>query len=862
MRAEKEARSENGAGKRSMPDDVAAVQSQRPSLARTALAVQRAAGNASTVALLQRMMSVGPVDDPAEREADAFASQVEQTLRQPTSVHAAMERSAQPPLRRITTSPSTDGAQPAPDAVTEGIRDARGGGRPLPTWLRTPMEGALGVDLSSTRIHTDGRAGVMARSIQARAFTVGDDVFFGRGEFDPSSTDGRRVLAHEVAHVAQQAGSTARRTQVPTIRRLTDEQSEQLLGRAAKLNYNLLGEVAAKMPLLNAINQQGGDPIESEGLKQTVLTSTAPADKLQGLLGDPAKLRKKALEKRPRSSGEVFGLIDACRGISNDYYRFEGATPDASARQKLGGAAQAYDASQKKTHDLTHKGKGSGLLGSGLFSRTKSRTHTMEDVMAKVNAVAGVDLRMGMSPTNMPKTEGGGAPTRAKVGVVGAGPVGLMAALESRLQGVDVVLFEARADEYSRRQVLVLDKSTEQKLAKLGVKYELLDANKKGTGNTVAVKYIEKALRERCEELGVEIRTNWSLAGLKRDDGQAQTEATFQVGKDKRSMRVVKERLDLVVVAAGAGVAKANKFTGVCIGDELGIQYDVQEAKDYAAVGLFENTTQGNAKYSDRGDGTENWAYRFNTPKVTYVLRQIPQELFKEFTTEPDGRKKLEAFIRERAKNHFEMGDAALGKDMNKLKQRTPNIGVFPIEIQQARTFVNTQLNALVIGDSAATPHPQSGSGFNTGVRELDSLADVVAAVRTQVQAANDPKAKGGAVGKDEESPSQIKSALEKYNAEMKTLTDVMVGKAMRILAEQHGKFLKESIAALEKDAGSHLQSDYAMGRKVESIKNIAEKALAKDTTWSKDDTLDFLLQAQKDIAKIKADIASVRSSR
>ena len=860
MRAEKEARSENGAGERSMPDDVRPGQRPAPSLARTALAVQRSAGNASTVALLQRMMSVGPVDDPAEREADAFASQVEQTLRQPTSVHAATERSAQPPVRRITTSPSTAGAQPAPDDVTTGVRDARGGGRPLPTWLRTPMEGALGVDLSSTRIHTDGRAGVMARSIQARAFTVGDDVFFGRGEYDPSSTDGRRVLAHEVAHVAQQAGPAARRTPDATIRRLSDEQSEQLLGRAAKLNYNLLGEVADKVPLLHAINQKGGDPIESEGLKQTVLTSTAPADKLRGLLGDPAKLRKRALEKRPRSSGEVFGLIDACRGISNDFYRFENTNPGAAARQDLGGAAQAYDKSQKKTHDLTHTGKGGGLLGTGLFSATKKRTHTMEDVMAKVNAVAGVDLRMGMSPTNMPKTEGGGAPTRAKVGVVGAGPVGLMAALESRLQGVDVVLFEARADEYSRRQVLVLDRSTVQKLAKLGVKYELLDADKKGTQNTVAVKYIEKLLRDRCEELGVEIRTNWSLAGLKRDDGQAQTEATFQVGKDKQNMQVVKERLDLVVVAAGAGVAKANKFTGVCIGDELGIQYDVQEAKDYAAVGLFANTTQGTVK--DRGDGTGSWAYRFNTPKVTYVLRQIPQELFKEFMTEPDGRKKLEAFIRERAKNHFEMGDAALGKDMNKLKQRTPNIGVFPIEIQQARTFVNTQLNALVIGDSAATPHPQSGSGFNTGVRELDSLADVVAAVRTQVQAANDPKAKSGDGGKDEESPSQIKAALEKYNAEMKTLTDVMVGKAMAILATQHGKFLKESIAALEKDAASHLRSDYAMGRKVESIKNIAEKALAQDSTWSKDDTLDFLVQAQKDIAKIKTEIASVRSSR
>jgi hypothetical protein len=79
-----------------------------------------------------------------------------------------------------------------------------GGGQTLPDRLRLQFESGFGRDFSKVRIHTDAAAESAARSISARAFTIGGDVAFNRGEFDPHSRRGQRLLAHELAHVVQQ----------------------------------------------------------------------------------------------------------------------------------------------------------------------------------------------------------------------------------------------------------------------------------------------------------------------------------------------------------------------------------------------------------------------------------------------------------------------------------------------------------------------------------------------------------------------------------------------------------------------------------------------------------------------------------
>src|SRR4051812_30143468 len=79
-----------------------------------------------------------------------------------------------------------------------------GGGSPLPETTRAHMEGALGADFSSVRVHTDGDADRSAKSLGAHAYTAGEDVVFAEGHYDPTSTGGQRTLAHELTHVVQQ----------------------------------------------------------------------------------------------------------------------------------------------------------------------------------------------------------------------------------------------------------------------------------------------------------------------------------------------------------------------------------------------------------------------------------------------------------------------------------------------------------------------------------------------------------------------------------------------------------------------------------------------------------------------------------
>jgi len=97
----------------------------------------------------------------------------------------------------------------APPDVEEGVERSRGGGGPLEGELREQLQPAFRTELGSVRVHTDAAADRMSRAVHARAFTVGEDVFFRGGEYAPGSVGGRALLAHELAHVDQQRGAPA-----------------------------------------------------------------------------------------------------------------------------------------------------------------------------------------------------------------------------------------------------------------------------------------------------------------------------------------------------------------------------------------------------------------------------------------------------------------------------------------------------------------------------------------------------------------------------------------------------------------------------------------------------------------------------
>jgi hypothetical protein len=108
----------------------------------------------------------------------------------------------------------------APQAFAGGGTVAEGSsGQPLDESVRTPYETRLGTDFSRVRVHADGRAARSAHTLGARAYAVGGDIVFGAGEYLPETESGRRLLAHELTHVAQQArGETGGRVVQRTLK--------------------------------------------------------------------------------------------------------------------------------------------------------------------------------------------------------------------------------------------------------------------------------------------------------------------------------------------------------------------------------------------------------------------------------------------------------------------------------------------------------------------------------------------------------------------------------------------------------------------------------------------------------------------
>jgi hypothetical protein len=140
--------------------------------------------------------AIGPAHDRLEQEADRVAQQVVSS----SGATAGLERS---PVRiqRSAVAVSTP-AGAVPETVSRALSLP---GRPLDAVTRHDMESRFGEDFSNVRIHDGSAARESARDINARAYTLGTDIVFGSGMFDPASQQGRRLLAHELAHVVQQA---------------------------------------------------------------------------------------------------------------------------------------------------------------------------------------------------------------------------------------------------------------------------------------------------------------------------------------------------------------------------------------------------------------------------------------------------------------------------------------------------------------------------------------------------------------------------------------------------------------------------------------------------------------------------------
>ena len=169
--------------------------------------------------------------------------------RSPQALTSGAETPASEPVR-----------QPRED-VPRAIERLRGHGSALPPGVGERMGSALGEDLTPVRIHTGPDADHLSRRVGARAFTVGHDIFFASGAYHPGSLSGRQLLAHELTHVAQQAGSA--RTDLTAVSDPGDRSERQARSVAARV---AAGTPVAVPPLhhtdRNLIQREngGGEP--------------------------------------------------------------------------------------------------------------------------------------------------------------------------------------------------------------------------------------------------------------------------------------------------------------------------------------------------------------------------------------------------------------------------------------------------------------------------------------------------------------------------------------------------------------------------------------------------------------------------
>ena len=83
----------------------------------------------------------------------------------------------------------------------------RGGGQSLSESDQSFFENRMGADFSNVKVHTGSSSDQINRSISSRAFTTGNDVFFKQGEYNPGTSEGRKLMAHELTHVIQQGAA-------------------------------------------------------------------------------------------------------------------------------------------------------------------------------------------------------------------------------------------------------------------------------------------------------------------------------------------------------------------------------------------------------------------------------------------------------------------------------------------------------------------------------------------------------------------------------------------------------------------------------------------------------------------------------
>jgi hypothetical protein len=164
---------------------------------------------------IQAKLNIGEPNDKYEKEADDTASKVVQQINSPAHDNSVQKQESMETedeelqMKSLVQKPENIGGGEASTNLESSIQSARGGGQSLDAGLQAKMGQAMGADFSGVKVHTDSKSDRLNKSIQAKAFTTGQDVFFRQGAYEPSSQGGQELIAHELTHVVQQNNEIA-----------------------------------------------------------------------------------------------------------------------------------------------------------------------------------------------------------------------------------------------------------------------------------------------------------------------------------------------------------------------------------------------------------------------------------------------------------------------------------------------------------------------------------------------------------------------------------------------------------------------------------------------------------------------------
>lgn len=175
-----------------------------------------------------------------------------------------------------------DGAFSAGANIEKRLQNSRGGGQPLGDGTRDFMESRFNNDFGKVRVHTNAEAVQMSTDLKAQAFTHGNDVYFNAGKYKPESSEGKRLLAHELTHTIQQTGPST--VNPKRLAKKAEKLNKQAPAQAAEgeVDPKVQREISAEASQARGISDVG---TESAGLLSNS-TLTVQPELVVGAVGD------------------------------------------------------------------------------------------------------------------------------------------------------------------------------------------------------------------------------------------------------------------------------------------------------------------------------------------------------------------------------------------------------------------------------------------------------------------------------------------------------------------------------------------------------------------------------------------------